>query len=279
MKNKKTLIATMLSIVLTSGCLGISGIFVPGIGTNDFLSVKLYRNGEQIYPPILSVVGSAEGVTEMSLISTIKNTGNITLFCSIIETSPSQFIKPTTEVLVPIGGSNVIESPLIGTAQFEGTTPIFWAKAKCDYTYADEIKTLYLEGNTKVKIDADPVAGATMELVSSVGTGEGGATPDPTPDPEPVCLVAGTTCSINSDCCSNSCIGTDVSVAYVECNYAPTCTLSGVCPSTAGCSLNSFNPSTYVWTKIGDVPYGAFSYTYLNSNIIANVWYHSGSCS
>lgn len=253
----------MIAVIVLAG-IGY-GAYASGLlgSANSMLSVGYYRNGVEITPMFpFSVIGDVDGVTDITLTAKVTNTGELPLSCRVIDTSPSELVIAET-VNVPVSGVGEMTSSLISVASFEGTTPTFWVKAQCDYTYAGQVESLYKEGSLSLTVEPDPVAGFVLDFESSTGETGGGTEPDPDPE-DPTCLTTGTGCVLGSDCCSNTCTSTEIVYAFANIG-GPSGIFTGDCGSSTGCSIyqtctrSDGNYATSTWTFVTTVPFGAFS--------------------
>ena len=261
------------TMVLIAIMIGIAYYLYTGgfIGTSNLMTVQYYRNG--IMVPA-SIVGGVEGVTDITLTANVKNTGQLPLQCYVLSATPTAFIMPASKYPVAKGGTGAITSSLISVAQYDGTSPTFWTKIGCDYTYAGVTKVLTKEGSITLAIQADPVANFDINLTSSSGSGTGGSTPTP----NATCLNAGSGCSLGSECCSNSCPSATIQDAFVIANVgscsAVSFTLSGNCPvstCTVQKSTNGMDCNSYA--NYSTAPNGAFSIQVYNTPLTGNCYW------
>ena len=205
-KKKKELLQIGIVIAIV---IGAYLYFNQSASGDNFLTITYYRNGVPVqvqFPQ--SVIGGTPGITDITVTATITNTGQIPLTCKFSDGTPNplKIAMPTTILNVPVSGSASITTTKIPIAQFEGTSPSFWAKVGCDYTYAGTTKSLYKEGTLNLgPITADLMASFNVGFTTWTGGSSGGS--------GGTCNVAGTSCSLiyaqstasDSTCCSGTC--------------------------------------------------------------------------
>jgi hypothetical protein len=203
-------------------------VLVPGLLMYDnFLKVLYYDvHGNPLQSPY-SIVGGSEGVSQIAIMATVQNTGQIPIDVTIVSASPGvlQTAFSGKSAHVEPGAIQTITSSMFPTAQFEGQTVDFSVTVMGSYTYAGQAKTISKSGSISVRVDADRVAAFTLSVDDGLGT-------------QYTCVTSGTTCSGSStaSCCSPSTCSVPATRTCLPNNCSGT-VIAWVDNNPAGCQI------------------------------------------